>query len=73
MEALKQRLIEPLLQNVECPELASELRWAANEAAALAWYTGYPMLVLPALLEEKVAAASKRWERQQKIWQCLAA
>ena len=68
LERLKEQLLIPLLSSVENAELIHELRWVANEAAALAWFTVCPMLVLPALLEEKVSAALQRWERQQLLW-----
>jgi len=62
-------LLTPLLASVENVALIHELRWVANEAAALAWFTVCPLLVLPALLEEKVRAALQRWERQQLLWE----
>lgn len=65
LELLKERLLVPVLASVENAALIRELRWVANEAAALAWLTVCPMLVLPTLLEEKISAALRRWERQQ--------
>jgi MarR-like DNA-binding transcriptional regulator SgrR of sgrS sRNA len=47
--------------------LAPVLRRAANEAAALAWLTPYPLLLLPELLEEKVAAIRRQAARQADI------
>jgi hypothetical protein len=67
LESLKEQLLIPLLSSVENAALIQELRWVANEAAALAWCTVCPLLVLPALLEEKVCAARQRWERQQLL------
>ena len=67
LESLKEQLLTPLLASVENAALIHELRWVANEAAALAWFTVCPLLVLPALLEEKVRAAVQRWERQQLL------
>ena len=67
LEALKQNLLEPMLKSTENTALARELRWVANEAAALAWFTVCPILVLPALFEEKVREALSRWERQQRL------
>jgi len=69
LERLKEQLLTPLLASVENVALIHELRWVANEAAALAWFTVCPLLVLPALLEEKVRAALQRWERQQLLWE----
>ena len=68
LENLKEQLLVPLLSSVENAELIRELRWVANEAAALAWLTVCPVLFLPALLEEKISAALQRWERQQFLW-----
>ena len=68
LERLKEQLLAPLLSSIENAALIQELRWVANEAAALAWFTVCPVLVLPTLLEEKVRAALQRWERQQLLW-----
>src|SRR2546428_12275570 len=67
LEQLKERLLEPILNSVESAALAQELRRVANEAAALAWFTVCPILVLPTLLEEKVRSALEWWERQESI------
>src|SRR6266567_3156389 len=67
LEQLKERLLEPMVKSVESAELAQELRWVANEAAALAWFTVCPILVLPTLLEEKVRSALQWWEQQENI------
>lgn len=69
LDALKARLLQPLVASVSNTALVRELAWAANEAAALAWFTVCPVLFLPVLLEEKARAALQRWERQQQI-QC---
>lgn len=49
------------------PELQSALNRARSEAAALAWATGYPMLVLPELVREKEARARRYWFKQQHV------
>ncbi len=67
LEDFKERLLQPFIATALDPALARELRWAANEAAALAWYTEYPMLLLPALLDEKVRAALQKWDKQEQI------
>jgi len=67
LEDLKQRLLIPIIRSIADTNLAKELAWAANEAAALAWCTICPVLVLPDLLEEKIQDALKRWEKQQQI------
>jgi hypothetical protein len=69
--------IDPLRapQHLICESLASasdrmgdeSVRHAMNDALALAWTTPYPLLVLPVLLEEKLAAARRYSERQQLV------
>jgi hypothetical protein len=66
-EQLKTRLLATQLREVEA-ELNAPLRRAANEAAAIAWATLYPLLVFPALFEEKIAAAVRQAERQARIY-----
>ena len=67
LEQFKQQLLSPILASVESTALMDDLRAVANEAAALAWYTVCPTLVLPALLEEKTQTALMHWERQQRL------
>jgi hypothetical protein len=67
-EQLKNRLLAERLDDDERPELNAPLRRAANEAAALAWVTRYPLLVFPALFEEKTEAAVRQAERQARIY-----
>jgi hypothetical protein len=69
LERLKARLLVERLEGRGEPQLDSHLRRAANEAAALAWVTSYPLLVFPALFEEKAQAALLRAERQEQIRQ----
>jgi ABC-type uncharacterized transport system permease subunit len=69
LELLKQRLLRPVIDRVSDTALVKELAWAANEAAALAWMTVCPILVLPALLEEKIQEATRKWEKQEQIRQ----
>jgi hypothetical protein len=69
LEQLKAQLLAERLEGRGEPRLDSHLRQAANEAAALAWVTRYPLLVFPALFEEKVEAALLRAERQAQICQ----
>jgi hypothetical protein len=68
-ERLKAQLLAERLEGCWNPQLASHLQQAAHEAAALAWVTRYPLLVFPALFEEKAAAALFRAERQEQILQ----
>jgi len=67
LEELKQRLLDPIIATIMDRALIKEILWAANEAAALAWCTICPVLVLPTLLEEKVRAALAKWEKQQHL------
>ena len=67
-ERLKNRLLTRQLEALERPELNATIRRAANEAAALAWVTFYPLLVFPALFEEKTAAAVRQADRQARIY-----
>src|SRR5882672_6253011 len=53
LEQLKERLLQEAIEQSVDPEFNAPLRRAANEAAALAWATWYPLLVFPALFEEK--------------------
>jgi len=69
VERLKERLLGPMVSSIENATLVRHLRSVANEAAALAWFTVCPVLVLPTLLEEKLRGALQRWERQQVIRQ----
>ena len=67
-ERLKNRLLAEALDEAEQPELNAPLRRAANDAAALAWVTFYPLLVFPALFEEKSRAAVRQTARQARIY-----
>ena len=66
-ERLKTRLLTEQLAGA-APELNVPLRRAANEAAALAWVTFYPLLVFPVLFEEKTAVALRQVRRQARIY-----
>ena len=67
-ERLKHRLLAAQLDEIERPELNTVVRRAANEAAALAWVTFHPLLVFPALFEEKAAKALGQARRQARIF-----
>jgi hypothetical protein len=69
LEQLKARLTRPLLATVTEPELSTALQRAANEAASAAWFTPFPLLFFPTLLEEKAAIAKRQQERQREIRQ----
>lgn len=66
-ERLQNRLLKDLLNRTDDPELALLYRHAANEAVALAASTGYPLLTLPLLFEEKTGAARTYADRQAQI------
>ena len=67
-ERLKNELLEEHLAANDAAELSAPLRRAANEAAALAWVTRYPLLVFPTLFQEKIASAVRQAERQARIY-----
>lgn len=68
-EKLKARLLAERLDAAWEPGANSLVRRAANEAAALAWLTPYPLLVFPVLFEEKANLASRVAARQQEVRQ----
>jgi hypothetical protein len=68
-ERLKSRLVGERLEEAWAPELSSNVRRAAHEAASLAWVTPYPLLVFPVLFEERLGAASQIAERQKQVSQ----
>jgi hypothetical protein len=67
LDALKARLLKEELARAENPALNPLLRRAANDAASLAWFTPFPLLVFPVLLEEKAQAARRQEARQRQI------
>jgi hypothetical protein len=68
-ERLRARLLAERLENTWEADVNSLVRRAANEAAALAWLTPFPLLVFPALFEEKAQAAIWVAERQERVRQ----
>ena len=67
LEALKARLLREELARAQEPALNPLLRRAANEAASLAWFTPFPLLMFPLLLEEKAEIARQQEARQRQI------
>jgi hypothetical protein len=67
LERLKNRLLRELLNELVEPGLNSYVRQAANEAAALAWVSPYPLLVFPGLFEEKARGALLQAQRQERV------
>jgi hypothetical protein len=59
-EGLRNRLLLERLKQVADPRFNNQIRRAANEAAALAWVTPYPLLFFPGLFEERAQAAIAR-------------
>src|SRR5260370_37069089 len=66
-ERLKNVLLDERLEESLDPAFNSYLRDAANEAAALAWVTAYPLLGFPALFEEKADSAVKLAVKQEEV------
>ncbi len=67
LELLKNRLLHELVQETGDAGLNPALRRAATEAAGLAWFTPFPLLFFPGLLEEKAKAARSQRRRQFQI------
>ena len=67
-ERLKAQLLAEKLFLAKSPELYAPLRRVANEAAALAWATLFPLLVFPVLFDEKAEAALRHARRQARIY-----
>jgi hypothetical protein len=66
-DRLKNQLLAEQLYLARHAELHAPLRRAANEAAALAWSNLFPLLLFPALFDEKVAALTLQIARQKRI------
>jgi hypothetical protein len=66
-ERLKSILLDARLEELLDPTFNSYVRNAANDAAALAWVTPYPLLVFPGLFEEKADSAVKLAEKQEEV------
>ena len=66
-ERLKHRLLLSSLNELPQARANARLRRAANEAAALAWVTAFPLLVFPALFEEKARTALLQAQRQAQV------
>ena len=66
-ERLKAELVSERLEALWKPEFSAHVRRAANEAAALAWVTPYPLLVFPVLFGEKTDTALAIAARQEQV------
>lgn len=67
LEYLKNRLLRQLLAATQGQTRNTALRRAANDAAAVAWLTPYPLLVFPELLGEKARVAELQLRRQEDV------
>ena len=67
LEQFKARLLRDTLRETPYPEFDPLLRRAANEAAALAWLTPFPLLLLPGLIDEKARQAVELGLRQERV------
>ena len=67
LERLKNRLLVRLLNDLDEPTVNAGVRRAANEAAALAWVTPYPLLAFPELFLEKVDATLRYAAHQVSV------
>ena len=67
LEELKERLLQQALAGTNNTQLIAPLQRAVNDATALAWTAGYPLLLLPVLFQEKAAAARLHTAKQQSI------
>lgn len=63
IEQARKLVAQPCRETACAPEHLLHL--ALNEAEALAWQTGFPRLVFPALAAEKIAAIHD-WARKQE-------
>ncbi len=64
-ERLRNQLLLERLEQLPDPQLNSQLRRVANEAAALAWVTAYPLLVFPGLFQEKAEIVMAQTSQEQ--------
>ena len=67
LNALKESLLEERLASGAPAALKAQYRWAADEAAALAFVTPWPSLFFPVLCAEKADAAQEQVARQERI------
>lgn len=67
LDRLKERLLAAELARTTNLEMNVLLRRAANDAVALVWLTQFPLLLLPALFEEKARVARRAAGRQALI------
>ncbi|MBM3836461.1 MAG: hypothetical protein FJ398_00635 [Verrucomicrobia bacterium] len=68
-DELQSRLVEATLGESNSRFIRGRIDQAAREAAALAWTTPYPLLVLPELFLEKAREAGQRLDKQRRVLQ----
>jgi len=68
LAVLKQRLLLERLNATPGSETHALIMLEANEAAALAWVSSYPLLIFPCLFEERATAATERARRQARLY-----
>lgn len=64
---LQKTLVTEALGETETLALHTPLKQAANEAAGLAWITGFPLLVFPVLFTEKAERARRQENKARRI------
>ncbi|MBI4661205.1 MAG: hypothetical protein HY735_20475 [Verrucomicrobia bacterium] len=66
-QELQERLVRDSLSGTQNPVVRGGLQIAAHEAAALAWTTPYPLLVMPILFQEKARSFRLRLAKQHRV------
>jgi len=64
---LKNRLLEERLREDTEPRVQRLARLEATEAEALSWLTPFPLLVFPALMDEKLTGVQRYAARQRRL------
>ncbi len=66
-QELEHRLLEEILGGSANSILREIMHGVANEAAALAWTTQFPLLIMPVLFQEKARSVRLQRERQHRV------
>ena len=66
-QELQNRLLEETLGQTPNPILRENMHGVANEAAALAWTTQFPLLIMPVLFHEKARSVRLQLEKQHRV------
>ena len=67
LEKLKTRSVRRALNGIASADADSFIRRAANDAAALAWDTHFPLLLFPTLFEEKARTSLAQMRMQASV------